>query len=527
MAVYSRLKEKSDSGESDGDLSSTSSGSDGSEHGCSVFDSRELDSGSSDRTEKHFLHRLHRLPKRPPFGSWPQEIQEITYHYHHSRNGDEPVPMGLICGPALLWAFRNVGWQMAYFLCLMPLGTPFLECTPNGLGRTPSWWFITLLPVVSVSLWFEMRAVPYVLVPMLQVIDHFAIKLPGRRVRLRACPWLLVQFWMSFLNVSNSANICAFTMRVMAEKRCSKEAEEHGHVPLGRIWEEVISQSFLLDRLDQVSLPWIGLGFWLLSFSPLLFAVLSSWPAPSALPVTYEVCTDGTPKGAIQYNSLLGHNANHGTAVSYLSEACGMTSVLNCASLDYAKSKFNMQLGSPHDKAWVAKCLNHAEGQCVRSLVRTFFAGTLKNALQLNLQITVYACRRASQVLMHEPEELMPEMLYSILLGIFSVLLILQDTKATWTFADEAIKNKKIYEAMMPIRAQGGELATDLDSRIQRLRCLATLLLLLAVVCGGLLIYAIAKLSMSFGCESAVGNINGCVDLAHLANATAILSLKA
>mmetsp|Transcript_52541 Transcript_52541/g.153100 ORF Transcript_52541/g.153100 Transcript_52541/m.153100 type:complete len:530 (+) Transcript_52541:95-1684(+) len=519
-ATYSRIKTQSDFSDGSGDGSESD---DSSHSGCTIFDSRDGDSRCSNGpgTEKDFFNRLQRLPKSPLCGSWPQEIIGIVYHYHDSRHGQEPVPMGMICGPALRWTFCNIGWQMVYFLGLMPIGSQFLKCTPNGLGRTPAWWSITLMPVVALSLWFEVQAVPFVLVPMLQVNDRFAIKIPGKKVAVRARVWLAVQLWMSFLSISNTANICAFSTRVMAATQCGREAEANGRVAMGRIWNEVINQSFFLSHFDSVSLQWIGFGFWLLSFSPFVFTLLWSWPVPNSQSVTYDVVVDGNPKGPIQYRTMTGAKVNHGMALSFLSEACGMASVLNCVSLEYAQKKFKMQLASS-DPDWVVKCLEHAKGQCVRSVVRTFFGGTLKNALQLNLQITVYACLRASQVIMQEPEGLMPEMLYSIVLGIFSVLLILQDTWATCRFAHGAPDDIKVALASLnkQKRKVASKKAADIQGHTSKLFCLKVWLVFLTVFCCCLFLYAIAKLSMSFVCESAIWNVSGCVDVERIALST-------
>jgi len=512
-----------------------------SESGCSdgegvalkacVVDSRstdQIDELEADPTSPAassrggYMERLERLPRL-----WPLEVEVLAKKYQeHPR--PEPVPMGLATGPATELCWWCALFDIGYFASLLWPGKKLETCSISGLGKPSSWWTATFFPPFALSVIIGIYGVRYAFPPYLQVCNKTEFAFPGKPIRCRTLPWLVWHFMLTFCSVANTANITKFTIIVIGIREC---ATREGNVAISAVWEEVWNQSTMLNRLGYfASLPTVAEIFFVLALVPYAVALLytTPWPLNEAR-ANYLVPSEDNPElPGYKYDTILSRDMNHGSALAILSEAIGLSCCVACTDTLYAKTKFGQQFEEAdraHGKMRVKlllNCLRHVITQCERCAIRSGFGGVLKNGLQLNLQVTVLACRRAAEArIENHNAEVMFLSLWSITLGLVSVVQIWVDAYKVFCFAKEVLWNKrdKIMR-MVEAEAEAEDVPEKMLRKVYQGLCavkkFAFGLFLLTLTCALLVLYALIKLWMSHVCEHKVWNYNGCVDLSHM-----------
>jgi len=443
--------------------------------------------------------RLHHTPYLPPtpWWAWTEEVALVAQRCAH-MHPPEPVPLGRVAGPAVRLTLATLVLQLVFFSLFMPASVVVAYCSEDGYAQLPNGWYITLLPIGLSCLALEMEALKYTVIPKLQVLQHFKLMYPMSFMKVKAGFWIMQVLAVSSVGIVNTANIGAFTAMLVKAHTCP------GHEIINGVWCQVMQQSLLSFATDLLGLPKIVFVMWLLSFSHWWFAMGASIPRCSE-DVYYGVCVDDTSlMKKTQYKVLIGLESNHGSALFNLAEANGMAGVID-QGLNYARKKAEMQWRQrvPNRNT---RCMQHAIGSTVRAIQRTILAGGLKNAFQVNMQVTMLAIRRAVSVYSGEVVLGQHVAMASLCLGFVTLFGLLSDGRKAIAFAWEVMENVHTSEDR-----------TEQDkATLRELTRLTRTLIILTLVCMGFVLYTMFKLYMTFTCPSAISNLNGCVNIDNL-----------
>lgn len=487
-----------------GDLSMSST--DGA-LGCRWWDgSRELallDSRATSHGEDHttdYYERLHKLRENhvflPPTPCWAfnEEVVEVARRCAH-RRPPEPVPLGRVAGPAVRLVLASLVLQATFFFFFMPVTVVVAECSSDGYAKVPRFWYVVLVPLGLACVSLELQALRYTVVPKLQVLQHFRLIYPLSFIKVKAGFWLIQVICLSMLHIINTANIGTFTAMLIKAQACP--ASEM----IDAIWCQVMDQSLLRFATEQLGLPKIAFAMWTLSFCHWFFAIAASVPSFGE-DAHYSVCVEETPEliAKTQYRVLIGLESNHGTALFNLAEANGMVGIVD-QGLHYAKKKSDLQWNANVSHRNV-KCMRHASGAVVRAMQRTILAGGLKNAVQVNMQVTMLAIRRTVALYTGEPILGQHIAMASVVLGFMTIGGLLSDGRKAIAFAWEVLD--VVGESQRT--QEDEEMLADLTRHTYTL-------MFLTIGCCFFVLYAVYKLCMTFTCPTAISNLTGCVNL--------------
>lgn len=284
------------------------------------------------------------------------------------------------------------------------------------------------------------------------------------------------------------------------------------------IWQATLRQSvfeFLGSSLELVSFHRLVFVVWVFSFIQLAYPWLYSTPACGEDPVDYVVAFPkpgfeiATEK--LQFDNLLGQkDTNLGNALYALAEGAGL-GLLNLHQPWYARYKLITQLQMlEHQEALeldeISKPMGILRGELERGKVRFLLVAVAENAVQINLQITLLAIRRALEDRLH----------WKMLLSIVTSMIVC--TIRVFTCSDLIIFSGAVQRKVKKRLKEklNTEDAQHITEQLTAIKSDTKGFKVIALLYAALLIYALVQLGMTYVCETSVWTIRGCVDLSEL-----------
>lgn len=438
------------------------------------------------------------------------------------------VPMGLCVGPAvpLARAGAIVAWVGMLFLSAVSF--PFSNCTEDNYAVYPQWLWLIFAPIVAVRFYLEWKCLQFTTIPYIQVTSSF--RFLGCLVSFRW--WFVWVIALGLLNMFDFGTDAFFTGVSLRTERCKGQR-------ITEVFHIVMRHSALrfIPLVGHLRFSTIVVVVFLMSFLQLVFPLLVSTPRCGEKP-DYVVGVD-LPDGRkckLQFTNLFGMNMNLGNALCILGESAGMASVqtLNPWFSRYKDQQIWMEAfhgdeevneeNMTHQMGCLMRSLSGVRGELERGVVRYGLQAVLENAIQANLQVTLFAIHRA---VMNE-KKIQVQALTSILITLLQASMRFIIVHELFTFS--AHVQLKVAEAKKVIEASNAETSCHIHD-LQRagfrtqwgleheLRAVKRYTILMKLICFLFVLaicYAIAKLVAAFVCKESVWNISGCVDLSSL-----------
>eukprot|EP00439_Symbiodinium_sp_Y106_P019961 s2695_g2.t1 len=421
----------------------------------------------------------------------------------------------------------------------------------NGMDKpVPYWIWFCALPFAVLHFVQEVRIFRYTVVPYFQVVGRFQML----KVQMGPELWILINAAKSLAFQGAVFSNAVFAARTFATSHCP--LPYHGHTAEGdfstntsfdEIWQITLRQSSFVFFMRDVPLSAQVLFFWLLSFAPLIHAILESLPSDQwiwELDFTLDMeKPNGQPAGAAdnsgEYQNFLGGTFTFGDSVMMLSSGLGMY-LIDEQSPSYPRAKTYRVLDKllhclkkdhgNDDKAVTSsqEALNnmrqplqiYTRNALTRCFLKVITLGLFNSALQIHVQISVYAMFRATA----QNKTVDFQRLVSIGLSLGGALFLLINVEKVLFYGHTAIRKVEdvmahINESSMPVTWKDLKnyfAYRSAEMQVIRYRSYVRYSAITFVLCIGL---AITKLCMVFRCPDSMWNLgshHSCVDLASV-----------
>eukprot|EP00438_Fugacium_kawagutii_P024102 Skav209055 [mRNA] locus=scaffold760:118466:122442:- [translate_table: standard] len=326
----------------------------------------------------------------------------------------------------------------------------------------PYWIWLCAAPFVLCHLIYEIRIFRYTVIPYFQVVGRFQML----TIHVGFHLWFLISFAKSLAFQGAVFSNAVFAAKTFATAACpvtySGDSGFERETSFNEIWRITLHQSTLAFWLREVPLSGQVLICWLLSFSPIIHALLESSPEDQwPWKLEYSLDSDNT---AAEFTNFLGGRFTQGDSVMLLGSGMGMF-LIDEQSPSYPREKtfhilhglaFDLQNQSPtspsesksteQSRNALRKMYEPLEIYTRNALSRCFLKvitlGLFNNALQIHVQISVYAMFRVTS----KNEEVDFQRLFSIALSIASASFLLIHVQKVLLYAGQALH--KVEEVM-------------------------------------------------------------------------------
>eukprot|EP00434_Breviolum_minutum_P000358 symbB.v1.2.000302.t2/scaffold6.1/size569917/5 len=328
----------------------------------------------------------------------------------------------------------------------------------------PYWIWFCAAPFVLMHFVYEVRVFRYTTIPYFQVVGRFQML----AVHLGFHLWFLVAAAKSLAFQGAVFSNAVFAAKTFATASCpvtySGEDGFERETSFNEIWQITLHQSTLAFWLREVPLSAQVFICWLLSFSPIIHALLESIPQDEwPWQIEYSLDTDNMA----EYTNFLGGRFTSGDSLMLLGSGMGMF-MIDEQSPSYPREKtFNILEGlslslqssptSPATNPGVSKSTEQSQNALrqmyepleiytrnalTRCFLKVITLGLFNTALQIHVQISVYAMFRVTS----KNEEVDFQRLVSIALSIASALFLLIHVQKVLLFASQALS--KVEQVM-------------------------------------------------------------------------------
>jgi len=334
----------------------------------------------------------------------------------------------------------------------------------------------------------EYRCLQYTVLPFAQVTGNFRFA-----VKVSYVAWLVLVGCLSVVNKVDMASDSLFLAVALRTDQC-----QGSEVQLSKVWTETMRQS-MMPFLHGIRISTITLACYLVMFMQLLYPLAQSTPTWGDSPDLIV-----GKNGKAEFRNILGHNMNLGDVLMILGEASNMAS-LQALNPIYARSKEQYKWRQERNPT---RSLIFLRNELLRGVVRIGLVALLENAVQLNIQTTLFSMNRA----VFEGKYWQTQTLASILLSLMTSGSKVLGFWQCWKFYRSV--NRRIHELMEETE---DDLVVGSPSLHQHEFDLArkymVLLWVMIVVFFLLCSYACCKVVAAFVCKESVWNLTGCVDL--------------
>ncbi|CAK9004683.1 unnamed protein product [Durusdinium trenchii] len=415
------------------------------------------------------------------------------------------------------------------------------SCEHGMDSPVPLWIWLCAAPFVLCHFIIEVRIFRYTTIPYFQVVGRFQML----AVHLGFHLWFLISTCKSLAFQGAVFSNAVFAARTFATARCTVTySGEYGYereTSFNEIWQITLRQSTFAFWMREIPLSGQVLICWLLSFSPIIHALLESIPEDQwPWEIDYSLDTDNTG----EYTNFLGGRFTQGDSVMLLGSGMGMY-LIDEQSPSYPREKTfhileglmaSLQEGihhhSVHSPGGDGKLVEqsrralrqmhepleiYTRNALTRCFLKVITLGLFNTALQIHVQISVYGMFRVTS----KNKEVDFQRLVSISLSIASAFFLLIHVQKVLLYAGQALS--KVEHVMEHINETDEPVTwRDLknyfvwraaEARVIRYREYvrwSTAAFVLAVS------MAILKLCMAFRCPDSlwnIGSVHSCVDL--------------
>eukprot|EP00929_Paragymnodinium_shiwhaense_P027760 TRINITY_DN16217_c0_g2_i1.p1 TRINITY_DN16217_c0_g2~~TRINITY_DN16217_c0_g2_i1.p1 ORF type:complete len:481 (-),score=48.12 TRINITY_DN16217_c0_g2_i1:63-1505(-) len=363
--------------------------------------------------------------------------------------------------------------------------TRYSSTCVDGSVKMALWVWLALVPLLACRAYAELRIVQW----MLLVVLHRNNDLRIGGIQTSVVVWLIVYGVFSLLNTLDIGTDSMFAAVTSSTVSCGKGDT------LKQLWRSTWAQSvFAHFSIPAPDIDVIVMSAWLLSFVQLL------WPAVTSLERRYVTAFSSAGYERNYQSSLMGKNVFFADVVWDLGDASGMATI----------SKFQLEKEKQQVKTSVENAIEnwgYVDGLVDAMPKRVFLTWLAENALQINLQTTMFALTKAAAARDGSMYAMSSQMqaLASISISILATLVKLLEARE-WL-----LLVSPLVGAQRPQTSQSEmELVEAFQVRARRARwfvwfgCIALV---------GTLAYALAKLVGAFVCRDMLLNITGCVVL--------------
>jgi len=336
----------------------------------------------------------------------------------------------------------------------------------------------------------EYRCLQHTVLPFAQVTGSFRLSC----VKVSYIPWLVFVGCLSVVNKIDMASDSFFLAVALRTDQC-----RGSEVQLARVWSETIRQS-LTPYLPWVRISTITLACYVIMFMQLLYPLAQS--TPTCGDSAYLV-VGNTAKA--EFRNVLGHNMNLGDVLMILGEAANMAS-LQSQNPAYARAKEQYKWRRELNPT---RSLIFLRNELLRNVVRIGLVALLENAVQLNIQTTLFSMNRAVFGGKYWQTQTLASIVLSLLTSGSKVIGFWQ----CWRFYRSVFRRigelqEEFEDDWIAPNARG-----LYDHEYHLARKYMALLWGMIVVFFLLCAYACCKLIAAFVCKDSVWNLTGCVDL--------------
>lgn len=366
-----------------------------------------------------------------PEWAYDKEVVELAYNIRRRSSGNWTVPLGCVCGPAVVWAKLGVFIVVLCWLVAPILAYYNTDCAEyDGLqpcNNIPL-YFTLFFVFIPIELYCQFKCFRQVVIHQLTFVDQ---------PQFLGFKFKKYPFWIFFLLISSLSCLNLLTTltngevlgRLMAtEAFCENQKyklEAYFHKSIARSW---------------VSFLGINCDFWFIAC--FVYALQLSMPLSALLYATplrfcqEYLCCNKYPKisykvqfndsytkdialddirGIEEYYTIYHYNkkTNHGQVTMFLATLAGMGAVTH---LDNAytfgrlrESKYKISTKARWRKNYLHAALDPLHHQMVHFL----FVGLLRNAFQINVQISLAGINLA----------LDPQLVFSIVVTLLSIIV--------------------------------------------------------------------------------------------------------
>mmetsp|Transcript_44487 Transcript_44487/g.99632 ORF Transcript_44487/g.99632 Transcript_44487/m.99632 type:complete len:421 (+) Transcript_44487:3-1265(+) len=415
----------------------------------------------------------------------------------------------------------------------------------------PYWIWLCAVPFAVLHFIQEVRIFRYTAVPYFQVVGRFQML----HIHLGPELWIGINAVKSLAFQGAVFSNAVFAARTFATSHCL--LPYHGAVDgsdftkqtsFDEIWHITLRQSNFVFFMRDVPLSAQVLFFWLLSFAPLVHAILESLPSDRwlwELDYTLDGGRSGSADNSSEYQNVLGGTCTFGDAVIMLSSGLGMY-LIDEQSPSYPRTKTYQTLDkilerlkqSAHlDEKSVSSSQDalsnmrqpleiYTRNALTRCFLKVITLGLFNSALQIHVQISVYAMFRATS----KNKAVDFQRLLSIGLSLGSALFLLISVEKVIFYAYTAISKVELVMAHINESAQPvtwNDLKNYFawraaEMQVIRYRSHLRLSTYAFMAC---ISFAILKLFMAFRCEDSLWNLGSsrsCVNLSAVLGAELI-----
>ena len=401
----------------------------------------------------------------------------------------------------------------------------------NGMDHpVPCWVWMCAAPFVVMHFMYEVRIFRYTTIPYFQVVGRFQML----KCQVGFHLWFLIGACKSLAFQGAIFSNAVFAARTFATAGCeltyAAGTEHERRTSFNEVWDVTLHQSSFAWWLREIPLSGQVLFCWLLSFSPIIHALLESVPEdrwPWQLDYSLEA------DNSAEYTNFLGGRFTQGDSVMMLGSGLGMY-LIDEQSPSYPREKTFIILDGLMEKLQTGDCKSveqsrnalrqmhepleiYTRNALTRCFLKVITLGLFNTALQTHVQISVYAMFRVTS----KNKEVDFQRLFSISLSLGSALFLLIHVQKVLHYASQALH--RVEEVMKHINETDEPVTwKDLknyfvwraaEARVTRYReyvrwSTAAFVLALAL--------AVLKLCMAFQCPDSLWNLgsaHACVDL--------------
>lgn len=437
---------------------------------------------------------------------------------------DKLVPMGLCSGPAVKWA----RWAVAAMWLSLPVvgctALKFSRCTTKGerMAVVPVWCWVFWIPSFIFSFFVEVKCLRWTSIPYIQVVSHY--RLFGTKVSFNT--WLMVTLFISSLQRVDLATDGFFTATVVANPYCKGEGFD-------KVWKIVMQQSALhrFHLEDHIAFDAIAVFSFFVMFCQVLYAILMTTPRCGSS-VDYVIGTkraDGE-KANVQFTNMVGEHMNLGDALHILGEPIGMMAITKQKPI-FPQKKASLLLKGDVTEDCRKRALSFAKNTLTQGIALLGCVAFLENSIQINLQVSYFAMRRAVS-----HDSLWQWHWMSGLASIFlSLIMSGEKMVVAWEFIKFADKVIQKIDALPQEEAPAEEEENpdmgrarsefhhadnwSQEREVAIIRRYNTILKFFTGLLVLLVVYAMCKCVAIFACKDSLLNLTGCVDLGELSHA--------
>lgn len=399
------------------------------------------------------------------------------------------------CGTALLWVSLLAITIAAYH---------FQGCSEDGkVAVMPLWIWLLWVPALVVCFILELECLKLTTIPYWQALKHF--KILKMQVSFRV--WCATMFCMSFLHRLDMATDGFFVANSLADANCRGDR-------LGEVWQIVMQKSVFrnmgLDQILQFHRV-VAASFCFLGIQ-LVYALLQSTHRDPCGQVDYIIGNkneDGSD-AVLNLTTVLGEERNFGDALHILGESMGAAS-LTSQKPSFPQKKADLLLEAEHvpDKD-VDQALDYVRNCLVQGTVLLGSIALTENAFQINLQVSVFAMKRAlskDSLWQYHWMTKLASLCLCLVMSLEKIKVgidLLRSSNDVCRRVTAAIRSGKTARSEKEIR----------DSKAMKLvdRYFGVMVLILCILVLATL-YAVAKFVAVFLCDDSVWNVTGCVNI--------------